>query len=636
MATISTAIRVTDGMTPAFRSMNKAMNIVLSSFEAIQGASANAVDVASIRAVRQELNNAEIIMNDTVASIEKADRQQQKFNNRLSNGHRMMNKIKGAAAAVGITLGARKVLETSDELTLTRSRLNLINDGQRTTLELQQMIFDSSQRTRSSYTATSETVSKLGILAKDAFSNNAEMVLFAEQMSKQFKIGGASIQEQTAAMYQLTQAMAAGRLQGDEFRSIMENAPLLAQSIAQHMGKSVGELREMSSEGLITADVIKNAMFASAEETNAKFADLPMTFDQVGVYMKNSFLKTFEPMIMTVGKGAKFTYDNWSTIEPIMWGLAAATGIYATALGYQAVTTWLAVEANKAMIASMLANPALWVAIAIGALIAIIYKWVNAVGGVGIAHEIVKDQILRGIDNIGIWVARSEDLMLSSWDRIVIGGKYAFLGLTNFFGVVFSGIYMGMQNTANGVIDIVNWLSQKLNGIAGTSFGTIERMSFGTQWAMNEEAARQSRLAELNAFVAEKEAMGLDRQRRIEGLVQGASVRQAERQMAIKASQESALGSNSDPLMSLVSGIAGDVSGISDSVSMSEEDLKYMRDIAEQEAINRFTTAEIKVDMKTEIAGVNNEMDLDGIVEHLETKVHEAMTVAAEGEDSDV
>ena len=144
--------------------------------------------------------------------------------------------------------------------------------------QLQDMIFQSAQRSRGDFLDQSQTVSKLGILAPNAFKDSKEIVNFSELMSKSFKIGGASQQEQSAGMYQLTQAMASGRLQGDEFRSIMENAPMLAQAISKYMGVSVGTLREMSSEGKITADVIKNAMFYAAADINEKFDAIPKTF----------------------------------------------------------------------------------------------------------------------------------------------------------------------------------------------------------------------------------------------------------------------------------------------------------------------------------------------------------------------
>lgn len=209
-----------------------------------------------------------------------------------------------AGAVTGIGLAATAVkdvataaAQTADQLTSVRSRINLINDGTQTTAEIMDKVYDAAQRSRGSYVDMADSVAKLNMLAKDAFSSNDEAIMFVEQLNKQFKISGASIEESSAAMYQLTQAMAAGKLQGDEFHSIMENAPMLAQSIAQEMGLTVGQLKDMSSQGLITADIIKEALFNSAEETNAKFAEIPMTFAEVGQSIQNEMLLAFQPVL---------------------------------------------------------------------------------------------------------------------------------------------------------------------------------------------------------------------------------------------------------------------------------------------------------------------------------------------------
>lgn len=206
------------------------------------------------------------------------------------------------AAAIGIEAAGRAMkdmavsaIQTTDQLTQIRARINLINDGSQSTAEIMDKIYSAANRSRGSYLDMADSVAKLNMLAKDAFSSNDEAIYFVEQLNKQFKISGASVEETTSAMYQLTQAMAAGKLQGDEFHSIMENAPMLAQSIASEMGLTVGQLKEMSSQGLITADIIKEALFNSAEETNAKFAEIPITFQDIGTQVQNELIAAFQP-----------------------------------------------------------------------------------------------------------------------------------------------------------------------------------------------------------------------------------------------------------------------------------------------------------------------------------------------------
>lgn len=227
----------------------------------------------------------------------------------------LMNAAKAGAAFAGAAIGieaagralkdmAVSAVKTTDQLTQLRARIDLINDGSQSTAEIMDKVFSAANRSRGSFLDMADSVAKLNLLAKDAFTSNDEAIYFVEQLNKQFKIAGAGVQETTSAMYQLTQAMAAGKLQGDEFRSIMENAPMLAQSIAQEMGLSVGQLKEMSSQGLITADIIKNALFASAEETNAKFAEIPMTFQDIGTKLQNDLIAAFQPVMEQIGSMA--------------------------------------------------------------------------------------------------------------------------------------------------------------------------------------------------------------------------------------------------------------------------------------------------------------------------------------------
>lgn len=205
----------------------------------------------------------------------------------FNQGLELAQKV-GAAVKAG--------LDYSDNLALNKARLNLMNDGLQTTEELQNKIFAASQRSRGSYDDMTKSVAKLGLLAGDAFKSNDEMIAFSEMMNKSFKVSGAGQQEISAATYQLTQAMASGRLQGDEFRSIMENAPMLADAIAKYMGKSKGELRDLAAEGVITSDIIKNALFSAADDINTKYEQMPKTFGDAMTSIQNNAQKTLQPV----------------------------------------------------------------------------------------------------------------------------------------------------------------------------------------------------------------------------------------------------------------------------------------------------------------------------------------------------
>ncbi|MGM7683549.1 tape measure protein [Cytobacillus sp. Hm23] len=208
----------------------------------------------------------------------------------------------GAAAAYlsiqGIIYGVQSFVSASDTYTSTSARLANINDGLQTQKELQEKIYQAAQRSRTGYVDLANSVAKLNLLAGEAFTGNDEAIKFGELMGKAFTVSGASTQEREAGMYQLTQAMAAGRLQGDEFRSIMENAPLLAKAIADATGESMGDLKDMSAEGTITADVIKSALFKAADDIEDKFKNMPLTFAQGWTMFKSWALQSFEPLFI--------------------------------------------------------------------------------------------------------------------------------------------------------------------------------------------------------------------------------------------------------------------------------------------------------------------------------------------------
>lgn len=215
--------------------------------------------------------------------------------------------IGGALVTAGAGLGAKELMDQVDSYASIQARLKLINDGQQTVEQFNQKIFESAQRTRSEYTDTAGVVAKLGVVAGGAFKSNNEILQFTEALNKSFQISGASTMEQTAAMYQLTQAMGAGKLQGDEYRSIIENAPMLAQAIAKQMGVTMGELKDMSGDGMITADIIKEAVFNSMDAVNQKYKEMPLTFAQTVTQIRNQVQQDLRPTFQNI--------SNWLNSE---------------------------------------------------------------------------------------------------------------------------------------------------------------------------------------------------------------------------------------------------------------------------------------------------------------------------------
>ena len=241
-------------------------------------------------------------------------------------GSGFKNLVVQAATFAASFIGVKKALELSDELAATNARLNSMNDGLQTTAELSDMVFKAAQNSRGSYADMASVVAKFGNNAKEAFSSSEEVVKFSELVQKQMTIAGASTQEASNAMTQLSQALGSGALRGDELNSIFEQAPNLIRTIADYMGQPIGKVRELASEGKITADVVKNAILGSADSINAQFDAMPKTWSQALQSFKNEALNAFKPLLEGLNQlvNSKAFQEFQARITAIIGGLASA------------------------------------------------------------------------------------------------------------------------------------------------------------------------------------------------------------------------------------------------------------------------------------------------------------------------
>lgn len=392
------------------------------------------------------------------AEIDKIKSKIQSMSSQVSKG------IEAAAAVAGISMMgmalkevATTAAQTADRLTSIRSRLNLVNDGTQTTADLMNKIYDAAQRTRGGYDDMADSVAKLNMLAKDAFSSNDEAIEFVEQMNKQFKISGASIQESSAAMYQLTQSMAAGKLQGDEFHSIMENAPMLAQSIAKEMGMTVGELKNVSSEGMITADVIKNALFNSAEETNAKFAEMPMTFAEVGQSIQNEAIMAFQPVLEQLSSitadGAFQDFVGGVAVAFRAMAAAAQVSISVISGGFSAMGVAISTVTNIARSFSTLFITTMpRVSAAVVAVVAgfTLYRTVLALCSTQVAALTVRTAALR-VAEVASTVATKALAVATGLARVALAGTLIVMGALTMGTTVLKSLYTALRASTLGV-----------------------------------------------------------------------------------------------------------------------------------------------------------------------------------------
>lgn len=670
-------------------------------------------------------NSAYMRLSQTVSTTERYIRdnvdEQGRFNREINEGvhsaNNLMDSIKGMVAAYATVQTIGEIIGLSDTMTQTTARLDLIVDDGGSVEDLQNKIFLSAERARGSYLATADAVSKLGMQASQAFSSNDELIAFTELLNKQFVNAGTSAQGIDSVMLQLTQSMAAGVMQGEELNAIMDNASIIVQDIQRYLqevqGIDASNIKELASEGVITAEVIKNAMFYAADETNAKFETMPKTFGQVWQSFQNTALMAFQTVlnrmndfanseafnafimsaqeamlilagIVTsifdmIGAIGTFAYENWSIISPIIWGIIGALAIYgaylaitkgielasaagkiilcvasyahAAATGAEASATAAATAAQYGFNTALLACPITWIIILIIALIALFYAAVAAVNkfaGTSVsATGIICGVFMVAAAFIGnLFVALINfviDIFVVLWNFIA--------AFANFFGNVFNDPVGAIARLFFDLVDTVLSLLQSLASAIDTIFGSnlagaVQgwRDSLGG-WVDSTFGQGEEIMAKLNA-----EDLHLDRFEYSSAWDAGYSFGEGIDESIANFDPSSLFdtnvpgagdygdlsnyGSDLGGLGGIGSGvddIAGNTGAIADSMDITEEDLKYLRDIAEQEAVNRFTTAEINIDQSGMQNNISNGMDLDGVVSGLTDAVNEAVDIITEG-----
>ncbi len=548
----------------------------------------------------------------------------------------------GLAAGVLSVAGVGSAMRISDEYINAKARLDLINDGLQTTDELQSEVFAAADRARGSYEAMAGVIGRMGTLAADSFTSNDELIAFSELMQKSFRVGGSSTMEQQAGMYQLSQAMAAGKLQGDEFRSIMENAPMLAQAIADFTGKSKGELKTMSAEGTITADIIKGAMFAAADDINTKFSKMPRTFGDIWTEAKNTALQSFGPIIERVNAflnsdaGVRFGHNlslaiqqaaevtntlltamssvynfvsaNWSTIEPILTGVGGAL------LGMYAALKLVAI--GQAIVnAIMNMNPMILIITLILALV----LWLV--------------RLWQTNDKFAAGLMRAWNTILNFFDQVPIFFTRVGNGITNAFQTAKVKSLQVMEDLINGTIDRINWLIEKLKKIPGVSMDTISHVEFAASAAAEAEAIRQAGEDAVKAMEASAAEKAAAREQKVKDMLEN---RQAKR-LAEEAEQAQKNAGKDSPFDYQGSipkidniGKVGEVGKIKDSVDISSEDLKMMRELAEMKNIQNFVTLTPQLSFgDTHVR--QDGRSVDEIIDNITDKLNESIASGARG-----
>ena len=584
----------------------------------------------------------------------------------------------------------KKGMDLTDIYTNTNARLGMITGSLEEQRALQKDVFAAAGRARGNYTEMANATAKLKMLAGDTFGSNQEAVGFTELLTKSLKISGASTAEQNSAFLQLTQAMTAGKLQGDEFRSIMENAPMVADAIAQYMGKSKAELKELSSHGAITADIIKGAMFSAADEINGKFADMPPTFADTWQKIKNAgmqafggvfekantvlnsagvqtALNNFIGLIYLAGEATEgfidFCIAAWPMVSPFIWAAAAALGAYAaaqivsnglslisaTGFGAQAIgagiyalalwattgATWAETTAMLGFNSSLYACPLVWIVGLVLVLTAAFYAGVAAVNH--FAGTSISATGLIG----GAFFA----LFAFVYNHFVYPIIAVFSMLANFIGntcfndatAAVKVLFLDMANACIGyVLNMARSIENIINKIPGVTVDITSGLE-GFRSGLETKITSIKDESGWKEYVKQPELLDYS-EMASKGYNAGKGLADKASNLfsGFNPSLDGAGGSGIDFSSFATAGSPATVKGTGKGgavkVETEKEDIEWMRKLAERDYVARIAQNTLAPNIRVEFSGpITKEADTDGLVGHVVDRLKEVIATAPEG-----
>ena len=513
---------------------------------------------------------------------------------------KLLSTFRRILAVTGAVKLTEMFLGTADSLSQVNAKLNLINDGLQSTETLQDMIFASAQRTRTSYLDTANVVAKIGQNAKEAFSNNAELIQFTENLNKQFVIAGASQQEIASASLQLTQALGSGVLRGEELNAVFESAPNIIRTIADYLGVSVGEIRELASDGAITAEIVKNAMLKATDDIEKNFRDMPMTLSQAFTMGKNEIQKSLEgwskylqtdeaQLAMTrlinlfslaakvgvgalsiIGKGALWVSNNLDFIIPVL----AAIGFAFAMMKIQAIL------ASGFSVAGALASAAAWMAANWPILL-----FIAILAGALIAAQ----QFGFGMQEVGGWVGQVFGMIYAVGHNVFATLWNVIASFAEFFANVFNdpvaAIAHLFADALDSILSMVETVAGAIDALTGSNLqgavsGFRDNLSSWVDNTFGENAIQIKRMANLDvgATAAEWGKYGADL---------GSKLDNMDISLDSLADTFGGFDTSSIPEAGdLNVGDVGRVKKIDGDVNLSDEDIKLYRDLAERRYMN--------------------------------------------------
>ncbi|MDF2586640.1 MAG: phage tape measure protein [Anaerocolumna sp.] len=564
------------------------------------------------------------------------------LNNKLDSSKESSEK---ASSGIGELVGSifsldniQKGMSLIDNFTGVNTKLGLVNDSFETQSELQDRIFAAANRSRGAYEEMAGTFTKLESSTGDLFKDNNETITFTELVQKSFVAGGGSQEERSASMSQFTDSVTSGGLQSEDLTALSQSAPGILEAISNYTNKSGDELMALAAEGGLTADVIKNAMFAASSDINSSFENAPMTFADIWSRIKNGGLQAFSGIMEKITELIS-TKEFQQFIDGLITGFSFIANVV-TFLFDKLINGWSTVGPILAIIggvilAGIIANlwamipPLIIQALPILVIIGLIVLVMSVVQKLGVSWEEIFG-FIGGV--IGVFIAFFYNVFVGIWNFVA--------EFINFFGNVFNDpiasiqlLFFNLMITVLGFIEgIAKGIEELLNKIPGVDI-TITSKITDLKNDLTAKAATLQNDKELKEFVKTKgytdyntaydngNNKGLDM---FNGLEKTLNTDNNAVNEIPKGLDE--LTDKSNPMPVEGTGANGSVD-----VSMPDDDLKYMKEIAERDYVANIASHSLAPNISIKFGDVRETADANKVAGRIKKILQEEIAIASEG-----
>lgn len=661
--TVSNSIAMKDYMTPTLRYIIHTMNMMISNMQRLD-AQSNKIGNDAFSAMRRNIASAEVELDTMEQNLTSMYHSSNMVGQSFSSWAMKLTGVWSALQLAHQVIAAiGKLTKITDEYISTNARLGLINDGLQTQEQLQQRIMKSANQTRSSYAETANLVTKIGMTG--AVRTNDEAIKFAEKVNMLLKIGGGTETENSASLQQLAQALGSGRLQGDEFKSLRENAPALMATLAKGLDVPIGQLREMAAAGELTSDIIIKAFDRMDSEIRNQFVQLPRTFSENAVVMKNIMTEWLGKFMETGGAlwriNERFTqFVNWlnteqgqnildiiaTTLNFIvflidlvigafvgLWDMVSEAGpVWESLLtgiivaGFVAILPliWGAVTAIGAFIASAAVAVAPFLPLIIvvslvtyearrmGVTFQDVFNFVGGLAGLLVAFLV--NRFIYFYNTVGEIAVFLQNLFI---DPV--------FAIQNLFYNMIQNVLEYFEAMINGILSGLNFLISKTNSAFGTNLKTFDHVSFANKNPMKKPSSDKAVKTWNKVGYADHSAFAQKGAELATGLLDKG-------EKILRGGGMSSIGVGSIGAGSIGAGKnigdvgkVGKVGKIEDKVNIADEDIKMLADIVTRDRVNQINlSVQTKSPVIQNSATIREEADLDKLANKLAEKLDEA------------